>query len=281
MGLALAAGIGGISSIASGILGGQGGKAQASAAKYAANLQYQLGSQQLKQNQSQFNTTQNNIAPWLRAGSQGIGTLSQLLSTPGQGLLTPWNDTFQAPTAAQAAATPGYQFALGAGQGAIQNSAAAGGGLLSTGTLKSLDQYSQGLADTTYQQTYNNALTQYQQAYNIFEGNQTNQFNRLASLSGIGQQAASTLGQQSNQASQIGAGIAANTGLQVGNSIQNAGAATASGYAGIANAINGGASNISQYLLLQNMLGGGSGGGGALALPPGVDPSSAQFGAPQ
>src|SRR5277367_6069142 len=125
-------------SLISGIFGSQAGKAQANASKYAANLQYGLGEQQLNQNQSQFNTTQQNQAPWLKAGTQGIGTLAQLLSTPGQGLLTPWTQEFQAPTAAQAQATPGYQFQQQQGQNAVQNSAASQGGLLSTGAQKTL-----------------------------------------------------------------------------------------------------------------------------------------------
>jgi hypothetical protein len=250
-----------------GLFGMGAGKAQANAAKYAANLQYQLGEQQLQQNQSQFNTTQKNIAPWLQAGTQGIGTLAGLLSTPGQGLLTPWTQQFQAPTAAQAAATPGYQFTLQQGQNAIQNSAAAQGGLLSTGALKTLDQYTTGLANQTYGDVYNRALTEYQQAYNIFQGNQTNEFNRLASLSGIGQTAAQNLGAQSNQASAINAGTIASMGGQVGASLLNMGGAQASGYAALGNALGGGLSNISQYALLQNLLGGG---GGTLGGIPGV-----------
>jgi hypothetical protein len=250
-----------------GLFGMGAGKAQANAAKYAANLQYQLGEQQLQQNQSQFNTTQKNIAPWLQAGTQGIGTLAGLLSTPGQGLLTPWTQQFQAPTAAQAAATPGYQFTLQQGQNAIQNSAAAQGGLLSTGALKTLDQYTTGLANQTYGDVYNRALTEYQQAYNIYQGNQTNEFNRLASLSGIGQTAAQNLGAQSNQASAINAGTIASMGGQVGASLLNMGGAQASGYAALGNALGGGLSNISQYALLQNLLGGG---GGTLGGIPGV-----------
>jgi len=242
----LAGALGG--SLISGIFGAQAGKAQANAAKYAAGLQYNLGEQQLGQNQAQFNTTQQNIAPWLQAGKQGIGTLSSLLNTPGQGLLTPWTQQFQAPTAAQAAQTPGYQFALEQGQNAVQNSAAA------RGAAKTLDQYSQGLASQTYADTYNRALAEYQQNYNIFQGNQTNQFNRLASLSGVGQTAATNLGGQSNQASQIGANIAGTIGGQVGGSIQNAGAATASGYAALGNAFGSAGSNISQYALLQQLM---------------------------
>jgi hypothetical protein len=248
----LAGALGG--SVIQGIFGGQAGKAQANAAKYSAQLQYNLGQNQLAQNQAQFQTTQGNIAPWLQAGKQGLGTLSNLISTPGQGLLTPWTQQFQAPTGAQAAQTPGYQFALQQGQNAIQIGAAARGGLLSTGAAKTLDQYSQGLASQTYADTYNRALTEYQQNYNIFQGNQTNMFNRLAAVSGIGQTAASTLGGQSNQASAIGAGIAGTMGGQVGQSIQNAGAATASGYAALGNAFGGAGSNISQYALIQQML---------------------------
>ena len=237
-----------------GIFGMQAGKAQANAAKYAAGLQYNLGEQQLGQNQAQFNTTQQNIAPWLQAGKQSINTLANILNPGPGGLLAPFSEQFQAPTAAQAAQTPGYQFALEQGQNAIENSAAARGGLLSTGAAKTLDQYSQGLASQTYADTYNRALAEYQQNYNIFQGNQTNQFNRLASLSGIGQQAATNLGGQSNQASQIGANIAGTIGGQVGGSIQNAGAATASGYAALGNAFGSAGSNISQYALLQQLM---------------------------
>lgn len=255
-GLALAIGLGaaGAGTAVSAIGASKAAGAQAGAARSAAGLQFQLGEDQLKQNQAQFDVTQKNLAPWLQAGTQGIGSLAQLLGTPGQGLLTPWTSTFQAPTAEQARQTPGYQFAQQQGQNAIQNSAAAQGGLLSTGAMKTLDQYSQGLADQTYQQTYSRALGEYQQAYNIFQGNQSNTFNRLAALSGIGQTTATSLGQLSQQASNTGANITANIGSQVGNSLLNIGGAQASGYAGIANAINGGLGSISQYALLSSLL---------------------------
>jgi hypothetical protein len=47
-------------------------------------------------------------------------------------------------------ATPGYQFAFGEGQRAVQSSAAAKGTLLTGGTLKALAQYGTGVADQTY-----------------------------------------------------------------------------------------------------------------------------------
>lgn len=243
----------------SALFGSKAAGAQSSAANRAAQLQYNLGEQALKQNQSQFDTTQANLAPWLRAGTSSINTLSQLLSSPGQDLLTPWTGTFNAPTAAEARATPGYQFTAGAGTGAIENSAAAGGNLLSTGTLKSLAQYNQGLADTTYQQTYQNAFNQYLQQYNQFQNNQANEFNRLASVSGIGQQTATNLGSIGQANANTNAGILGNIGSQVGSNINLGGAANASGYASIANAINGGLNNLNAYALLSMFGGGGAG----------------------
>ena len=124
-------------------------------------------------------------SPYLYAGQQGVGTLSQALSPSGS-LSQGWTGQFQAPTAEQAAQTPGYQFALQQGQNAIQSSAAAKGNLLSGGTQKALDQYSQGLASTNYQQTYNNAFQNYQQNYGQFQQNQANQYQRLMGLTGIG-----------------------------------------------------------------------------------------------
>ncbi len=54
---------------------------------------------------------------------------------------------------------PGYQFQLQQGQKALQ-AGAAGRGMLSSGaTLKSMDNYSQGLAGTSYQNAYNRALS--------------------------------------------------------------------------------------------------------------------------
>lgn len=260
MGVGTAIGIGGIA--AAGI--GAGGAAaaagsQASAAQSAQQLQAQEQQASLAEQQREFNIQQQNLAPWLRAGTQGIGALSALLSTPGQGLLTPWTDTFQAPTAAQAQATPGYQFQLEQGLGAVQNSAAARGGLIGGNTMEALTQYGQGLADTTYAQTYARALGEYQQRYNIFQGNQTNTFNRLAALSGAGQTAATTLGQLGQSAASNIANINMTGGAQQGQSLLAAGGARASGYAGIANALGGGISNISQYLMLQQLLNQGQG----------------------
>lgn len=72
---------------------------------------------------------------------------------------------FTAPTADQAFNDQGFQFTLKQGQDALEKSAAANGTLLTTGTLKDLDQFSQGLASTQYDKVYNRDLGQYESNY--------------------------------------------------------------------------------------------------------------------
>lgn len=64
---------------------------------------------------------------------------------------------FVAPTYEQAMEDPGYQFALGEGQDAIERSAAARGALRTGGTLRDLVDYSQGAAAQQYQNVYDRA----------------------------------------------------------------------------------------------------------------------------
>ena len=254
-----AAGIGAVGS-------GLAANTQANAAESAQGLQAQEAANALAQQQSQFNTTQANEAPFIQAGQGAVTQLSSLLQ-PGGALSQGWNQQFQAPTAAQAAQTPGYQFALQQGENALQNSAAAAGGLGSGATGAALEQYGQGLANTNYQQVYNNALTQYQQSYNQFQQNQANQYNRLAGLSGTGQTAVGQLGQLGQQASNNTSNIALTTGAQQGQQLNNAGAANASGYVGIGNALSGGLNNLASLSTLQQLLGGNFGQSAASSIP--------------
>ncbi len=242
------------------ILGGAGslfGGLFGASSSAQAEKQYIQALQQAQQ--SLLGTEQQGLeqfSPYEQAGAQASGMLSQLLGTPGQGLLTPWTQQFQAPTAEQAAQTPGYQFQLQQGENAMQNSAAAQGGLLSGGTLAGMNQYAQGLASSNYQNTFNNALTQYQSAYNTFLNNQQNQYNMLSGQQGIGLNAA---GGAANLISGIGGDIASLYGQQ--------GAARAQGTIGQANALSGilpgMSSSLLNYGLLSNMsnvFGGGGGG---------------------
>jgi hypothetical protein len=214
----ISAGISGLGSLFGGLFGGS--------ASSKASQQYIQGLQQAQSElQKQEQQGEENYSPFLQAGQGAATTLSSLLGTPGKGLLTPWTQQFTAPTAAQAAATPGYQFQLQQGTKAMQNSAAGQGGLLSGRTLADLNNYAQGAASTNYQNTFNNAQAQYQSAYNTFLNNQNSQYSMLSGLSGQGLQAA---GGDSQLLSGLGGDIASLYGQQ--------GAAKAQGTIGTANA---------------------------------------------
>lgn len=241
--MAFAAGIGAVGSLIGGLIGSHAAKkaaqAESDAAAAAQASATKYGSESSDFIKQQLSRSQGQLDPFAQTGQQANLTLADLTKTPGQGLLANFNEQFKAPTAEQAAATPGYQFALQQGQEAIENSAAARGNLLSSTALKGLDQYSQGLASQTYGDTYQRALGEFQQRYNIFNQNQANQFNRLSQLSGQGQQAATTEGQLGGQASGQMGQVLLGTSQQVGNDILAGGAARASGYMGSANAWSG------------------------------------------
>lgn len=114
---------------------------------------------------SQFEETRNDQQPWRDAGSAALNQMQ--------------NGDFQKDfSMADFQADPGYQFRMDEGQKALERSAAAKGGLMSGGTLKALDRYSQGVASD-----------EYSNAYNRFNADRDRRFNRLSSLAGTGQTA--------------------------------------------------------------------------------------------
>jgi len=123
-------------------------------------------------------------------------------------------------------------FALDEGRKAIERRAAASGGWDSGAALKAL---------TRYGSDYGNQRAG--ESYNRFVGDQTNQFNRLASVSGIGQTAANTT-------ATLGANMANNVGA---NTMQAANARGAAGVAG-ANAITGGIGTGLNFMQNQQFL---------------------------
>lgn len=101
-------------------------------------------------------------------------------------------------------ASPGYQFRMDEGLGALDKSAAARGRLRSGGQNKAITRYAQGIAADEF-----GAYT-----------------NRLAQIAGLGQSATS---QSASQAVQ--------SGQNIGNSMANLGATRASGYLNTANTV--------------------------------------------
>ena len=119
---------------------------------------------------------QNTLNPYLQTGANGLDSLNKALA-PGGALTTQF--AFDPKTVAD---NPDYQFQLQQGLQATQRAAAANGTLQSGGTLKALDQFSQGLASTSMQQYYNQALS-------TFNTNRQNAYQSLALPISIGQTA--------------------------------------------------------------------------------------------
>jgi hypothetical protein len=113
------------------------------------------------------------------------------------------------------------------------------------------------MASQEYDKVYGRRFGEYLQKFGEFQSNNTNRFNRYASIAGVGQQAANTSAQVGQQAAGNVTNILSNDGSNALNAYSNIGSARGSGYVGSANAwtgaINGLTNNLSQYLLYSSL----------------------------
>ena len=179
------------------------------------------------------------LSPYTSAGSSAFSTVGNLMQegAAGTGPLASWNENFQAPTNVTEANDPGYAFRLQQGQQALEASAAARGGLNSTGTGKQLIDYGQNYASGEYGNVYNRALGEYQQRYQTFLNNQNNLYSRLMGIGSTGLQAAGTQASADTALSgQYGQTELGGAQLQGGYTAA-AGGAQAAGTAGMFNSV--------------------------------------------
>ncbi|MGH6740794.1 MAG: hypothetical protein ACREDY_17510, partial [Bradyrhizobium sp.] len=277
-----AAGIGGIASIF-------GAGQSANASKQAAQIQANATNKATDLQQAEFQQTQNNLQPYLNQGYTAQNILGNYLGIgPGGSfngsnaflLQNPMTLAGQSPVLAnlpnapqfnepaftqqQFQQSPGYQYQLGQGQQAVQNSAAGQSGALSGNMLRGLQQNATGLANQDWWNSYNaynqnylntyNAQNQqyqdtqgylgnaYQQWLSSIGGQQSNIYNMLAGLSGSGQNAAANLG-----------GLGTNVANSIGQNTIGAGNAQAAGVIGSSNALVGGVNGLTNNLLSPNM----------------------------
>lgn len=101
-------------------------------------------------------------------------------------------------------ADPGYQFRMGEGQNNINNKLAASGSLLSGAAMKALTRFNQDYASNEYGNSYNRARSGYETDRAAFSADNTNEYNRLMGVQGIGQNAVNSV-----------SGIAANAQGQI------------------------------------------------------------------
>jgi len=170
----------------------------ADSARYAADLQKQMFERQAELQE-----------PFRQAGLSGQNRLLELLGiggAPGAQGYGKYASAEFTPTNFLANQDPGYAFRMSEGMKALERSAAARGGLLSGATLRGTQRYGQDLASQEYQNAFNRYQTQ-----------RTNTLNPYASLAGVAQTSANTLGQQAGAYGANVGNIAMAGGANAGN----------------------------------------------------------------
>lgn len=195
------------------------GAIAADAAGNAADAQKDAAAASNDTQRYMYDQTREDNKQWRDAGGRALTGLEEMTGSPKF-------------TMADFQKDPGYDFRMKEGQKAIDASASARGSLNSGATLKALSRYGQDYASG-----------EYQNAYNRFQGEQTNRFNRLSSIAGIGQTANAATGNAGqNYANQV-----SQNQIGVGNA--NA-AAQMAGANAAGNVINTGINAWSQYEMM-------------------------------
>ena len=227
----------------SALLGYAGAKKQAGAAESASQMQYQATQDAARQQREMFDILNAQQKPYRESGYSALNQINTMLPQ--------FTKEF---TSADLIRNldPSYKFMLEQGLGATGQAMNVGGG------GSNVD-----LARQRFAQEY--AKTGAQQAFNNYQSQQSNIYNRLSNLAGIGQAAqtqSNTLGSNTaNALSQLGIGGASALGAgQVGAANAMAGA-----YGGIGNALT-----LSSLLTPQG--GGNITPGGATVMNPGLSP---------
>ena len=212
----------------SALLGYMGSQNQADAATQSAQIQANAAQAGQQLQQQNFQNLSPNFTPYMQTGAAGLSALNAAM--PG---LTQMPESYKPFTAAdlQSNLAPNYQFMLNQGLGAQSQALNVGGGGSNINTANT--KFAEDYASNAYQNALTNYQTQQAQQFSQGQTAQSNIFNRLSSVAGIGQNAIAGL-------SNLASGTASNiTNLGVGGA-----QATAAGVVGAANAQASGLSNI-------------------------------------
>ncbi len=129
-----------------------------------------------------------NRKQWLTGDASG-GASGGSLGSLGQGfggLTAPFTGQFSAPSAADAQAQPGFQFALDKGLNAVDRGAASKGTLLTGGNVKDRIDYATGMASQNYNNVFNQSLATFGTNRDTFYHNQDSPYNKYLNLAQLG-----------------------------------------------------------------------------------------------
>jgi hypothetical protein len=199
-------------------------EASGAAATRAAELQRESAKEALALQQRMYDEAVARQKPFYDAGTNALALM--------QGRTNAMPPAFQF-RPDQLTTDPGYGFRLSEGLKALERSAAARGGLLSGGTGKALTRYGQEAASQEYGNAFNRGLTE----YNALRARESEEYNRLAGLAGVGgttaQQLTSAGQNYGTSAGNLLTGTASNIGnlmMNQGNTAANALLASGSAY---------------------------------------------------
>ena len=194
---------------------------QANAAQNAANTQANAATQGQQLLQQNYQNLSPQFNPYLQTGQQGLSQLQSQLPSLTQSF---------GPDQLKSNLAPNYQFMLNQGLGAQSQAMNVGGGGSNINT-----------ANTKFAEDY--ASNAYQNAFNNYQTQQTNIYNKLADIAGIGQQSLANL---SNLATGNATNIS-NLGVGAAN-------AQAAGQVGSAGAISSGLTGAGNTYALASLL---------------------------
>ena len=205
------------------------------AATNAANIGVNAADRATALQQSQYDQTRADLAPYRTAGTNALAQLTAGTAPGGQFTKSFGMSDFEQ--------DPGYGFRMSEGLKALDRTAAARGGLLSGATLKGAQRYGQDLGSQ-----------EYQNAFNRYQTNRSNILNPLQSLAGVGQ----TSTNQGISAGQNFATNVGNLGMGAASNQADAGLAAAranqSAYGTIGNAFSNYLSPNPMNTFFQNQL---------------------------
>ena len=206
------------------VVGGSvvGGMIQGDAARSAANTQADAQRQAQAQILAAGQEGAQQYNPYITLGQTGTNALNANI---------PYLTSQFSNADLNSQLAPNYQFGLQQGQGTTNAAANASGGMMSGNALQGLNQFSQNYAQNAYQQAFNN-----------YQAQQTNIYNRLAGISGIGLQGATGA-----------ANALIGTGTNVGNLTTGIGNAQAAGTIGQANAYGNTLQNVGNLAFLNSL----------------------------
>jgi len=194
---------------------------QSNAATSAASTQANAANNAAALQQQEFNTINQQQAPYRQAGYTALNQIGQM---------TPYLTQQFGPQQLQSNLAPNYQFMLGQGTGANTQAMNAGGG--GSNVQRSNQIFGENYASNAYQ----NAFTNFQQQ-------RQNIYNTLAGIAGIGQTGQTA----TNQAGMNAAGNIGQAGI-------GAASAIGAGQVGSANALAGGLTGAGNSYVLSQLL---------------------------